>query len=160
MKVFAALATCWLAAALEVLLHTCWPAGLAGPDPFCMAAVLWASRQPGSFSLVCGGLLGLVSDLGGTSPLGPGVGLLSMAAWLAAGCLPAERATALAFTAGVAAASLRLVLALLAFLQQGVVLPGPALAANAVQSAAFTFALAWPVAWLLARRRRGVTQSL
>lgn len=159
MKLLAALATCWLSAALEILLHSCWPAGLAGPDPFCAAAVLWASRQPGSFSVVCGGLLGLVSDLGGTSALGPGVGLLSMAAWLAAGRLPQGRATILACAAGLTAAALRLVLALVACVQQGMPLAWPALAADAVQSAGFTFALAWPVAWLLARRRWGVMQN-
>ncbi len=159
MKVFAALATCWLAAALAILLHACWPADLAGPDPFCVAAVLWANRRPGCLSIVCGGLFGLASDLGGSCALGPGIAVLSLAAWLAANRLPAARATALALAAGGAAAVLRLGLALLAFIQQGVALPWPALAADAGESAGFTLGLAWPLAWLAARRQRGVMQS-
>lgn len=156
MKLIAVLATCWVAAALAILLEACWPAGVAGPDPFCAAALVWAVRERGAVSVLCGGLLGLMNDLSGSSTLGLGVAVLSLAAWLAARRLTVDRAGAAAIAAGGAALLLRLVLATAALVQHGMALPWTLLAADAVQSAGFTMILAWPTAGLMARRRRAL----
>ncbi|MCL6501985.1 MAG: hypothetical protein K6T86_04820 [Pirellulales bacterium] len=160
MMLLAVLATCWLAAALTILLQACWPEGMAIPDLYCLAAMLWARRARGAAGVWCGALLGLASDLSGGAALGPGVAVFSLAGWLASLAPSRGGAVAEAVTAGVMAGGmalmLRVVLAGLAWWQGGGELSGWNVAADAVASAILTAGIGWGWTAILLGRRRNV----